>query len=64
MFPLLALTQIGGRYSSIKEFTSTIGKTKRFLMLKEVKTEKDKLFGPGENTVVQTRNGISYILKT
>jgi len=63
MFQLQALTQTGGRYSSIKESTLQIGKTKRFLMSKEDKTEKDKLFGPGESIVVQTRNGISYTLK-
>jgi hypothetical protein len=39
-----------------------MSKTIRHLMLKEVKTQKVKPYGPGEDTMVSTRDGKLYIL--
>jgi hypothetical protein len=62
ILPSQAPTLTGGNFSDSKDNISLMSKTIRHLMLKEVKTQKVKPYGPGEDTMVSTRDGKLYIL--
>jgi hypothetical protein len=62
IFRFTTPTQDGSNSLSIKPTTSLMSRTTKFLMLKVVKMLKDKLFGSGESTTKQTRNGMLFML--
>jgi len=52
----------GGNFSNLTENTLSILRTRKLLMLREEKMLKDKPFGPGEDTMVLTRDGLFFTL--
>jgi hypothetical protein len=58
---LLLQTHNGGNSSSFEVNTLLMLRTTKHSMSKEEKTMKVKLFGFGENTMVSTKDGQSFI---
>jgi len=56
-----ALTQVGGKFSSMRIVNSSTGKTRKFLMSKEVKTKKVKLLESLETMDQEDNNGMLSI---
>jgi hypothetical protein len=53
-----ALTLDGGRSSSMRTNNSSTSKTRKFLMLKEAKMQKEAQLVYGATTVVTIKNGL------
>jgi len=60
-WPLVELIQDGGNSSEEKETSLSMLETEKFLMLKEDKIKKVRLFGFGEETMVHIKGGNLYI---
>jgi glycerol-3-phosphate dehydrogenase len=56
-----ALTLVGGKFSSMRIVNSLIGRTRKSLMLKEVKTKKVKLLESLETMDQEDNNGMLSI---